>query len=94
MFTDICNLSGKSLDEADCQERCNPLRAAVLQLRMGLAVLASLWLIGLPSIYYMAVEQEGGLLALWTTMAPVYVLLNILLCQCPKDPSIRVRLLR
>eukprot|EP01051_Picozoa_sp_SAG22_P013335 SAG22_NODE_1479_length_4327_cov_1.368496_7_plen_116_part_00 len=52
------------------------LRALGLQLRMGLAVLASLWLVGLPTLYFVAVAKGGGLLGLWWTMAPIYVLLN------------------
>jgi len=52
------------------------LRALGLQLRLSLAVAASLWALGLPLALTLAFRAEMGLRGLWTALGPAYVALN------------------
>ena len=53
------------------------VRGLGLQLRMSVAVIASMWLIGVPSLYAAAFAYGGGLRALWGAMPVLYVVVNV-----------------
>jgi Na+-driven multidrug efflux pump len=51
-----------------------------LQSKMGLAILVSLWLVGLPVIYHSTFGADGkGLIGLWSSLPIGYWLLDVLL---------------
>lgn len=52
-----------------------------MQWRLGISTFIALWIIGLPSGYYVSVVQYGGINALWTSIWPPYVLLSIALAH-------------
>ena len=47
-----------------------------MQWLFGMITIAVLWVIGLPSIYYFAIVQEGGLRVAWHLIWPPYLFLN------------------
>ena len=51
-----------------------------LQWTLGVVTVISLWGVGMPSAYYFAVVQEGGLLAVWTWMWPPYLMISVVMC--------------
>ncbi|KAL7566117.1 hypothetical protein ACA910_003891 [Epithemia clementina (nom. ined.)] len=48
-----------------------------MQFTFGVVTTICIWLIGIPATYYFAVEREGGLAAVWSTIWPPYVLVNV-----------------
>jgi Na+-driven multidrug efflux pump len=50
-----------------------------MQWTLGLTTVVVLWLFGLPTTYYLAVVQDGGILAVWQSLWPPYVLINVVL---------------
>jgi hypothetical protein len=50
-----------------------------MQWTLGALTGVILFGIGLPSIYYFAIVEDGGIESLWRMMWPPYVLLNALL---------------
>jgi len=58
------------------------LRALGLQWRMGVATITMLCCLAMPHIYYVSVNQGGGLEALWNVLPLWYILLNIVWMAC------------
>ena len=50
------------------------------QWMFGIVTFVSLWLIALPTIYFYAVKQNGGIEVLWACLNPPYIVLNAVLC--------------
>jgi Na+-driven multidrug efflux pump len=50
-----------------------------MQWTQGITTAVILWLFGLPTTYYLAVVQDGGILAVWHSLWPPYVLINVVL---------------
>ena len=50
-----------------------------MQWTLGISTFISLWIIGLPSGYYVSVVQHGGINYLWSTIWPPYAMLTITL---------------
>mmetsp|Transcript_14267 Transcript_14267/g.27697 ORF Transcript_14267/g.27697 Transcript_14267/m.27697 type:complete len:544 (-) Transcript_14267:484-2115(-) len=55
------------------------IRALSLQYAMSWAVLVSLWIIGIPFIFYMFKYLDLGILGVWEAMPAIYLLLDSLL---------------
>lgn len=51
-----------------------------MQWTLATVTVVHLWGIGLPMAYYFAVVRGGGLEAVWRTLYPPYVAMNIILC--------------
>ena len=50
-----------------------------MQWTLGTATIISLWMVGLPSTYYLSVLQHGGIKMAWSMVWPPYILLPIVL---------------
>lgn len=50
-----------------------------MQWTLGNATIISLWMVGLPSTYYLAVVRGGGIQMAWSLVWPPYILLPIVL---------------
>lgn len=50
-----------------------------MQWTLGITTMVVLWFVGLPATYYMAIVQDGGILAVWHSLWPPYVLINTIL---------------
>jgi Na+-driven multidrug efflux pump len=46
-----------------------------MQWTLGIATVATLWLVGLPMAYYLSVVQGGGINAAWSSVWPPYVVI-------------------
>lgn len=46
-----------------------------MQWTLGIATVATLWLVGLPMAYYLSVLQGGGINAAWSSVWPPYVVI-------------------
>lgn len=54
------------------------VRALAFQLRASVCVFVALWLVGLPTTFYVAYGTRAGLRGVWAALLPVYALLNVL----------------
>jgi MATE family multidrug resistance protein len=50
-----------------------------MQWTLGTATIISLWMVGLPSTYYLSVLKHGGIRMAWAMIWPPYILLPIVL---------------
>lgn len=50
-----------------------------MQWTLGITTMVVLWLFGLPATYYFAIIENGGILAVWHSLWPPYVLINAIL---------------
>lgn len=50
-----------------------------MQWTLGTTTVVVLWLFGLPITYFVAVVRNGGILAVWQSLWPPYVLINLVL---------------
>jgi MATE family multidrug resistance protein len=58
------------------------IRALSLQAQMSLAVMCSLWLFGIPLMWFLADKLDLKLLGVWVSMPIIYVLMDSFLFYC------------
>merc|ERR1711920_837503 len=65
-----------TLDGLFCMQE-TLLRALGMQLQLGVITIISLWLVGFPGMYWVAIPQGLGFAGIWYAMTPIYILYNI-----------------
>jgi Na+-driven multidrug efflux pump len=50
-----------------------------MQWTLGVVTLVSMWIVGLPAVYYFALVRGGGLETAWTLVYPPYIFMNAVL---------------
>lgn len=64
------------LDGLFCMQESLP-RALGMQLHLGFVTIVSLWVVGIPAMYWVAISHGFGFVGIWYTLTPIFILYNV-----------------